>query len=317
MNSTRCAPAHHATAPPRHRCPPLPTALFLPLALLLAAALAPVPAATACTIFSLCRGDTILVGCNTDYSDPGSRMWVVPASAGRHGRICFGFDQDYRIAEGGVNDAGLFIGVNALSERAEWRPDPARPDWEEWEGWFETGVPDGVLAMCATVEEALTVFRTYNLLMFAQVKYLLADSSGASAVVEWGEDGLTVLPARGGRQVSTNFVTSRYGPGSYPCYRYNLADRLLAEGADRPAWALARLVLSSTAMEFNTPTQYSLVCDLKRGTLQVFHYHNFEEPLALDLRATVRAGEARHRLRDLFAAPSYAFDVYRRFKEGS
>jgi penicillin V acylase-like amidase (Ntn superfamily) len=55
------------------------------------------------------------VGFNLDYSNYHPKVWVVPASEGRYGRFCFGFDENYRIAEGGMNEKGLFIAVNALN----------------------------------------------------------------------------------------------------------------------------------------------------------------------------------------------------------
>lgn len=125
------------------------------------------------------------VGFNLDYGNFSPKIWIIPASEGRYGRFCFGLDDDYRIAEGGLNEKSLFIAVNALNEDAGWEADPDLPDWEEWSGWLETGVPDGILVECATVDEAVQVFKGYNLFTLNRVKFLVADKSGASAVIEW------------------------------------------------------------------------------------------------------------------------------------
>ena len=37
------------------------------------------------------------MGFNLDYSNFYPKVWVVPASEGRYGRFCFGFDEKYRI----------------------------------------------------------------------------------------------------------------------------------------------------------------------------------------------------------------------------
>jgi hypothetical protein len=272
------------------------------------------PAVDACTIFSFQNDGSVWVGNNEDAGDPDGKMWVIPPDEGRYGRICFGFDDDYRIVEGGMNDQGLFIDVNALNESTGWQPDPGKPDWEEWEGWFETGVPDGILALCANVDEAQRIFRSYNLLTFDRVKYLLADKTGASIIIEWGRDGLMILPAQDTHQVSTNFVTSSFAPGDEPCPRFQLAGRLLAERANLPPLDLARLVLSATAMEFNTPTQYSNIYDLSTGTVWVFLYHNFEEVITIDLRTELAQGPQRRLLRDLFGVQPYSYGLYRKFK---
>ena len=93
----------------------------------------------ACTTLFISNDNGSFAGFNLDYSNPFPKAWIVPASHDRFARFCFGFDENYRIAEGGMNEKGLFIAVNALNEDAGWKPDPELPDWEEWRGWFETG----------------------------------------------------------------------------------------------------------------------------------------------------------------------------------
>ncbi len=141
--------------------------------------------ASPCTILFASSEPTHLAAANLDCSSVFPRIWFVPSSQGQYGRFCFGTDKNARIAEGGMNDRGLFIGVNALDEDTGWKPNPDLPDWETWGGWLETGVPDGILAMCATVDEAVEIFRSYNLFTLGRVKFLIADRSGASVVVEW------------------------------------------------------------------------------------------------------------------------------------
>ena len=51
-----------------------------------------------------------------------------------------------------------------------------------------------ILARCATVAEAEAVFRDYNLFTLDRVRFLLADASGASTVVEWRDGELRCLP---------------------------------------------------------------------------------------------------------------------------
>ena len=270
--------------------------------------------ADACTIFVVDRDGEVLVGNNLDTRTSKVKAWFIPAEEGRHGRMCLGHDKDFRIAEGGVNDQGLFIGVNALNYPTGWKPDPAKPDWETWEGWFESGVPDGILAMCATVEEALAIFETYNLLTFDNVKYLMADRSGDSAVLEWNQGAMQVLRRDGDHQVSTNFVTSAYEPENVPCARYKIAERILSDGTRPNSVDLIRSVLSATAFEngAQTPTQYSNIFNLTTGRVHTYLFHNFEEVWTIDLRQELARGPSRHVLADLFPVRSYAYTLYRK-----
>ena len=257
------------------------------------------------------RDGRMLAGQNQDASNPNSKMWFVPASAGQYGRVCFGFDKEYKIAESGMNDQGLFIGVNALDNDTGWKPDPAKPDWEEWEGWYVTGVPDGILAKCATVDDAVAIFEAYNLLTFAKVKYLLGDRTGKSVVLEWSKDGLEIVERMGDYQISTNFVASNFAPDDYPCERYRIADGILGAGGDASI-DLVRSALSATCFEYFmfTPTLYSVIYDLETGRFYVSFFHNFEETIEFDLNSELDGSPTRHRLHDLFSQRSYAYGLF-------
>lgn len=262
----------------------------------------------ACTIIALRTEDAMFVANNEDANNIKGKMWVVPSTKGQYGRVCFGFDENWKIAESGLNEHGLFIGVNTV-DKAGWEKNPALPEWEEWEGWFETGVPDGILAKCATVDEATEIFWAYNLFVLDKVKYLLADRSGNSAVVEWSNDGLEVVKRIGAFQISTNFVASNYKREDYPSYRYNIAERLLINN-DRPAVDILRAVLSATHMEIYSPTVYSVIYNLESGELYVYYFHNFEEVKQLNIKDLLCRGEFRIMVVDLVGIKPFAANYY-------
>jgi len=270
--------------------------------------------AAPCTTVFTARGKARLAANNLDCSNVFPRVWFVPGTQGRHGRFCYGTDENQRIAEGGMNERGLYIAVNALDEDTGWRADPELPDWEQWEGWFESGVPDGILAMCDSVDEAVEVFKGYNLLTLAHVKFLIADATGASVIVEWTQDGLTVVP-RGdaSEQVSTNFVTSAFAAGEEPCYRFRLADTLLAEPGWAPGIDSLRAALSAVHLEFQTPTVLSSICNLTTGEIHLYYFHDFERAVVFDLHGELEAGAHGYLLSDLFDPKPYVAKVYEDF----
>ena len=265
---------------------------------------------SACTNLVVARDGVVLAANNLDTSPP-PRLWFIPGGEGLYGRMCFGTDEEFRIAEGGVNERGLFIAVNALKETG-WTPDPELPSWEEWSGWYGTGVPDGILANCATVDEAVAVFRAYNLLTLAHVKFLLADRSGASAIVEWGGDELAVISRSGaGHQVSTNVLTAPYAGSEVPSDRHRTASQIIASHDERPTKTLMRRVLSATHLEGWTPTIYSASYDLIAGRVDVYYFHNFEEVVTFDLADELKKGRANHLLADLFTVRPVVEIVYK------
>ena len=267
--------------------------------------------ALGCTTLFTFDGESAFVGFNLDYSNYNPRIWFVPASDGCYGRFCFGFDANYRIAEGGMNEKGLFIAVNALNADAGWKSDPSLKDWEEWEGWFETGVPDGILAMCATVDEAVRVFSEYNLFTLNRVKFLVADRTGASVVIEWSRDGLIFTGRPDNFQVSTNFVTSNYTRNEYPCGRYKVAEQILSNNDDRESIDKLRAALSAAHLEFQTPTVFSTICDIGTGDILIYYFHNYEEVVELNLNEELEKGGSRFEVDSLFSVRPYVADVYR------
>ncbi len=272
-------------------------------------------AAATCTLVFTGTGEQRLAAANLDCSNVFPRIWFVPASEGEYGRYCFGTDKNQRIAEGGMNEKGLFIGVNALDNETGWKPDPELPDWETWEGWYESGVPDGILAKCATVDEAVAVFRGYNLLTLAHVKFLMADAGGSSAIVEWSEGKLAVVP-RGAadHQVSTNFVTSAHLGGDPPCSRFRIAEQMMGDVPKGPSTVDGlRGLLSATHLEFQTPTVLSSICNLATGEIHVYYFHDFERVRIFNLNDEISSPRHGFLVRDLFEPQSYVAEVYESF----
>jgi len=266
---------------------------------------------TPCTTVFTSSGETRLAAFNLDCDNYFPRVWFVPAGEEGYGRFCFGTDESERIAEGGMNDQGLFIAVNALNEAADWRPDPDLPDWTEWDGWFGAGVPDGILARCATVEQAVEVFKSYNLFTLANVKFLIADAAGASVVVEWSAGALRFVPRQSsGHQISTNFVTSDYAAADVPCGRYSLAERMLSAAGRAADADLLRRVLSATHLEFQTPTILSTICDLKTGDIRLYYFHYFDAEIVFNLHEELKKGRHGGLLGDLAPLKPYVATVY-------
>ena len=252
-----------------------------------------------------------MIGNNLDASNYFPKMWFVPPTEEQYGRLCFGFDENFKIAEGGMNDQGLYISVNALDQETGWTADSTLPDWEEWEGWFECGVPDGILAKCATVEEAIAVFKKYNLFTLQKVKFLVADKAGNSVVIEWSNGALRFLKRNEkDYQISTNFVTSNYKPEDIPCYRYKTAVKMFEDNKKRASVDFLRGILSATHIEFNTPTVYSNICNLNTGDIYIYYFHNYEEAVKINLREKLKEGRSEYLLSDLFKVKPYVAKVY-------
>ena len=269
------------------------------------------PQVQACSTVTREAKERVLVGYNLDTGSFFPKVWFIPAAEGQYGRMCFGNGDLFGVAEGGMNEKGLFVAVNALNEETGWKADPALPDWETWEGWFGTGVPDGILAKCGTVPDAIAVFRAFNLFTFRNVKFLLADRQGNAVVIEWYDGGLRFLD-RGSRNylISTNSLTSTVADKPEICYRYKLACEMLEKDPLCVTEAFFRRVLSAIHLEFGTPTVYSNICDLKAGDITLYYFHNYEEPIRLNLGQALKQGRHGFELGKRFPIKPYVAQVY-------
>jgi hypothetical protein len=264
---------------------------FLPLLLLAA----PV---SACTVFCVSDDERALAGNNEDYFDPATRMWFVPAEGGSRGRVYFGFANGF--PQGGMNEAGLFFDGLAL-EREDVKSSglPA----------FEGNLIDRAMAECATVEDVLALFGKHDRGFLSRAQFLFADRTGDAAVIE----GNAIVRKEGRFLVSTNFRASRISGASAGCERNRIASRMLGDAREATV-DICRKVLAATHQETPAATLYSNVYDLKKGLVYLYHFHDFDNVVIIDLAAELRKGAHGVELSSLFPE-SYAFGDFRKRAE--
>lgn len=253
-----------------------------------------------CTIVMVAKGNIVLAGNNEDWKNPKTKIWFVPASDGEYGRVCVGFDNMF--AQGGMNDQGLFLDANALSPTG-WKPIKDKPTFK--------GTLDTILAKCATVEEAIAFCDQYNFSGLARARFPIADRTGASVVIEYGQGKVQYVRKTGVYQIATNFVITNVKGEKYPCARYRVADKML-KNADDISLGLVRAVLDATHQEGPYPTVYSNICDLRKGILYLYNLHNFEEVVEFNLEEELKKGRKVYDIPSLFSEKTqmvYVFDM--------
>ncbi|GAA4694285.1 carcinine hydrolase/isopenicillin-N N-acyltransferase family protein [Phytohabitans rumicis] len=161
----------------------------------------------------------------------------------------------------GMNEHGLAIGMAQVDGQAEVRP----------------GAPTvGSLAIIRlaldttkTVDEAVRLFQTYTLDWSGapSLHYLIADATGASAVIEFATGTMTVTRGDGRWQLMTNFNLSTSDPATRQAdwrYRTGSAELTAAHGKLDPGGAMDLL---RTLRQGHT--QWSVVYDLRAGTAAI------------------------------------------------
>lgn len=261
-----------------------------------------VPVAQACTAFVVYRNGLALAGNNEDFWETDTKLWFVPKDgsnrgvAGKLGRVYFGFDNFY--PQGGMNEAGLFFDGFATAENKV-KNSLDRP-------YFAGNIADYVIANCETVAEVIAVFEKHNLSILNHAMLMFGDQHGDSVIIEGDE----FLRIEGDHQVVTNFYQSQITAGKTSCSRYRAAIKALAKG-DPVSVEFCRDVLAKTRQNGRAPTQYSNVYDLKKRLVYLYHFHNFEELVCLNLAEELAKGAHEVDLPSLFSE----HDAFTAFKD--
>ena len=214
----------------------------------------------ACTIFVLTDTNRTLFCNNEDWTSFKTRIWFVSSSDKHHGGVYVGFDNDY--AQGGMNTEGLaFDWVSGYTET--WQPDPKVPV-----AWGNSG--QEALESCATVEEAIAYFRGHQDRGFYRAKILLADRTGASAIIG-GKDGKL--------QVEQANTCRGFGYGE------KTLGKILTpttEPTVSNAFKILRACLQKDA------TKYANVFDLKSGDIFLYPFPDRDDQVKFNLTAELK-----------------------------
>lgn len=241
-----------------------------------------------CTIVIKANDDILLAGNNEDYIEPRTKIWFFPSTGEDYGRVIWGFDRYLYPYQGGMNDRGLFVDINALSIFTGWQDDPEKPD-------FEGDEIEYILTHYDSVEGVIKFFQQNNVSL-GYVKFVVADARGKSVILEWLNNKLHIIPRKGDYQISTNYLS----PKEHTELRYQIAEQIL-KSPEKPTVALIRRVLSATSYDvYFGQTLYSTICDLKQKKVYLYHFHNFEEGVTFDLDKELQKGKTSYPIPSLF-----------------
>jgi hypothetical protein len=203
-----------------------------------------------------------------------------------------GFDKSNPDAEGrrrlldapfmpfdGMNDQGLAVGMMAVDGRAT--RDPAKATIDDLEAIRL------LLDHARDVEEGISLLEQYNI-DFGNgppVHYLIADTGGNAAVVEYVDGEMKVVRTAQAWQVATNFVLSETNPegAQSSCWRYNTAWLVLEGGAGRLDLAEAMTLLQQVSQGGDYATRWSVVYGLGSGDVHIAMGRQYQHVLKFQL----------------------------------
>jgi hypothetical protein len=171
----------------------------------------------------------------------------------------------------GMNAHGLAMAMAAVPS-GQMRPDP----YKETIG--SLGVMRKILDHARTVDEAVTILQSYNIDMTGgpPLHYLIADSSGRAALVEFYQGEVIVLGNEKPWHVATNFLRSSVkGSATGQCWRYDTVSQRLGEAEGRVTMQEAGDLLARVSQP---GTQWSIVYGMSTGDVTVTMGKQYDRP---------------------------------------
>jgi len=244
------------------------------------------PSAFGCIMFTKTERGTVLVGNNEDSKYTETVVRFVPGKDGKYGAVYFGYSSLY--PQGGMNEKGLVYDGLACDDMEVKNQDGKKK--------FDGILTQKVMEECASVDEVVALLEQYDLSELSRAQLMFVDRRGESVIVE----GETMLRKRGNFQVATNFYLSTIQQGEpIPCMRYKIASDLLRK--NDVTVSDFRRILAQTHQEAKwADTQYSNIYDPERLLVYLYHFHNYENEVVLDLKKELRKGEHVVKIADLF-----------------
>ena len=257
-------------------------------------------APSGCSVFTVSKGDRVFFGGNDDYILPDSYYWVDPGTTNQYGVIWVGKPDN---VQQGVNEKGLAYDANGLP-RIDVNPHLER----ERVGGGYSNYPMRIMHECATVEEVINWVNTHQRYPYMHDQLQFADATGDAVIISVGEEGEIVLtrkPKGDGYLVSTNFNVANPSNGyGYPCWRYDKASELLQKLVDLDNDLTAQdaaSVLDAVHVEEGASwTIESMVADLPNGIIYLYYFHQFDNPLVLNVADELAAPRVGGPLSKLF-----------------
>ncbi len=242
-------------------------------------------------------GRKVLVGKNMDSAEPGGRIWFVPAEPGANGAVYLGFSEDD--PRSGFNSKGLFC---TIVDCPHWQV-KTDPDKVVLFG----NLIEQIMKTCATVDDVRTLWNTNNLYDLHYAQIMVVDKSGKALIIE----GDTTVEPVDGFLVMTNFYQSNPELGTDGQDRFELARQFRSENSI--SFDNFRQLLSIAHREIDASTAYSYLSNLKKGSITIYNFHDYETAVILNISQELSKGTRSLAIQELFGKSLPYKKEYKKF----
>ena len=242
----------------------------------------------ACSAVTIAAGGRIVLGSNNDNPD-SVQLVIAPARDGFFGRICIARETVpgwVPFALRCMNDQGLALTMASVPHD-KIPNDPDKP-------MFRHNFLEKIAADSATVKQVVSMVRSYSLSQEVNVHIMVADRTGDSAVIEWADNEVRVLPRSGGFQVMTNSFLSKTDGAQNPKTRLARGNSTAAAASDASIGSVASVLKEMTVHAMykgeEIQTNESVAWDLSGRKIAIYYKRDFDHPVLLDFDAEMAKG---------------------------
>lgn len=226
------------------------------------------------------KNGQVLVGYNEDWYQSNAKYWFEhPSKKEKYGAVFFGFGGEFKFAQGGVNEKGLFFDGNSIPKQI------VNESLKLEKKAAPVPVFKNLLKNCATVDEGIKYLNQYYIPFIKSAQIILADAQGTYAVID-----LNGLVEKGtlsnGYKIITNF---RSTDQNHFCYRYDLTSSLLEKGFSNNVVEFENILLK-TSQTFPGATVYSTISELNSQKINLYYNHKFANKVEIDLKKSLAEG---------------------------
>jgi len=232
-----------------------------------------------CSVFSYYSNERSYFGSSEAwFLSPKTQITFCRNTAG-YSYAGFGYLNDEYI-QGGVNEKGLAFDWVASGERVNWKKSAARA---EYAGQLSVRM----LQRCATVDEAVALFRAFNEPGFTIAKIMVSDAGGNSAIIGWLDNDIHVVRSRRSCQALG--------------YMEEFIARRLAENPEAATDYFSELFSLTAQRGFALRTCYSYFIDLRERRFFVRDTLGGEKIVFFNLDEQIAKGSHTVVMSDIFA----------------
>lgn len=171
----------------------------------------------------------------------------------------------------GMNEQGLALSCMYVPGEPVWNPSKVNLNM--------CHIIRVVLDYAADVDEAIQLFRNYNNIHSMSQHFLVTDTSGKSAIIEYLDGGVKTIFNRNPWQACTNSPVFGVGRMNLyrDCQRYKTADSSLRNRKGSLSWKQAMTLLKDISMTGTPETVTSTVMNIATGQVYLALGRNYTE----------------------------------------